>query len=104
MTLGTGKTVQGQGKCKDVQLTLHPNYTRCADFFPLELGHANIILGIQWLETLGLVTTNWKLQIMEFDSNGQQVVLMGNPSLGRSGISLKSMLKTLHMEGEGMLI
>ena len=35
-------------------------------FFPLELGNFEVILGIQRLEKLGNISTNWKLHIMQF--------------------------------------
>lgn len=63
----------------------------CDDFLILELGSSDIILGLQWLEKLGDITTNWKEQIMKFSWEGQFVELRGDPSLGVTQISLKAM-------------
>lgn len=74
------------------------------DFLPLQLGNSDLILGIQWLEKLGTMSTNWKTQTIKFQLRGEQVVLKGDPSLGRTLISLKAMLKTLKGEGDGFVV
>lgn len=50
--LGTEKSIQMTGICKSVFLTL-VNLTIINDFIPLLLGSADVILGVQWLMTLG---------------------------------------------------
>lgn len=55
-TLGTGGTVRGSGECKAVVLNLGA-LEITEDFFPLDLGTSDVILGIQWLEKLGTVST-----------------------------------------------
>lgn len=72
------------------------------DFLPLELGSADVILGIQWLEKLGVVRNNWKTQIMEFKIDGKPIILKGDPTLVRSKISLKAMLRTLKKPATGI--
>ena len=52
---GMGLSVQGVGLCKGVVLQLQDVEVK-ADFLPLNLGSANIILGMQCLETLALPT------------------------------------------------
>ena len=74
------------------------------DFLSLELGNSDVILGIQWLETLGSVRTNWKTQTMQFKWEGRPVMLVGDPSLKRSKISLKTMIKELNKEVGGILV
>ena len=76
--------------------------TLIQDFLSLDLGNSDLILGVQWLETLGPVMTNWKTQTMRFEWQGQKVMLVGDPSLKRSKISL--MLKVLRMGGGGILV
>ena len=59
VTLGTGETVQGEGVCKGVVLDLQ-GVTIVEEFLILPLGSSDVILGIQWLEKLGTISTNWK--------------------------------------------
>jgi hypothetical protein len=48
------------------------------DFYVMDLPDTNIILGVQWLSTLGIVTTNYKTMEMSFTGeNGEKVVLRG---------------------------
>lgn len=74
------------------------------DYFALELGNSDVILGVQWLETLGHITTNWKTQTMQFTWQGRNVILLGDPLLKRSKISLKAMLKVIKKERGGILV
>lgn len=103
VSLGTGDAVQGQGECKAVVLEL-PNVTVIEDFLPLQLGSSDVILGVQWLEKLGTMTANWKTQALQFTLKGQPVKVQGEPSLNRTQVSLKSMLKTLCKVKQGFLI
>lgn len=103
VSLGNGEAVQGAGECKGVRVLIQ-GLTVVEDFLPLELGNSEIILGIQWLEKLGTVMTNWKTQTLKFQVGSETVVIQGNPALGRSFISLKAMIRTLRMEGGGYLI
>lgn len=74
------------------------------NFLPLSLGNSYIILGIEWLEKLGTVKSNWKLQTMSYQMEGRTVELRGDPSLARTRISLKAMIQTLCKEGGGVLL
>lgn len=98
VSLGNGEAIRGEGICKEVRLHLDGGVEVVEDFLPLKLGSSDVILGIQWLEKLGMVLMNWKTQIMKFEVNGEPVTLVGDASLVRSQISLKAMLKVLRKQ------
>lgn len=102
VSLGMGETVQSQGECKSVILQLQ-GLTIIEDFLPIALGNSDLILGLQWLEKLGTMTTNWKSQTLKFKM-GKMVTLKGDASLGRTGISLKAMIKTMRKAGGDFLV
>ncbi|XP_017233746.1 uncharacterized protein LOC108207825 [Daucus carota subsp. sativus] len=104
VSLGNGEAVRGTGLCKEVCVQLDGGLEVVEDFLPLELGSTDVILGVQWLEKLGEVMTNWKTQVMRFEKGGELVTLVGDPSLVRTKISLKAMYKTLKKSGGGYLI
>ena len=81
VTLGTGETVQGEGVCTGVVLELQ-GIKIVEDFLILPLGSSDVILGIQWLEKLGTITTNWKTQTLKFQLDGTTVTLKGDRHLG----------------------
>lgn len=82
-----GKSKMGQGVCEQVKMMVG-NFELIESYYPLDLGHANFILGIQWLKKLGPVTTNWKLQVMWFEWEGNEVTMKGDAPLGRTRVSL----------------
>ena len=63
--MGTGLAVKGEGVCPRVPFTLQ-NVEIVEHFLPLDLGSANIILGMQLLEFLGGMQVNWKTLLMRF--------------------------------------
>lgn len=103
VSLGTGDLVHIHGECKSVILQLQ-GLTIIEDFLPIALGISDLILGLQWLEKLGTMTANWKSQKISFKMGSENVVIQGDASLGRTGITLKAMLKTLRKEGQGFLV
>lgn len=76
VVLGTGETIRGQGVCRGIRLCIQ-GIEICEDFLPLTLGNADVILGIEWLEKLGVVTTNWRTLVMKFNMNGQTFTIGG---------------------------
>ena len=103
MSLGNGEAVQGTGECKGIHVEIQ-GLTICEDFLPLELGSSDVILGVQWLEKLGDMMTNWKQQVMRFKVGEDIVELKGDPSLARSKISLKAMVRALQKEKGGLWV
>lgn len=103
VTLGTGETRVGTGRCKNVEVDLGAMQI-CENFLPLELGHSDIILGVEWLAKLGTVSTNWKTPLMQFNWHGSKVILRGDPSLERSLVTLKSMMKVIRKSKGGILV
>lgn len=101
VSLGNGEPVKGEGMCKGVVIQLDGGVEVEEDFLPLKLGSSDIILGIQWLEKLGMVLTNWKTQVMKFEVKGEPVTLVGDPTLVKSQVSLKAMLKGIKKQGGG---
>ena len=72
--MGMGSIVKGEGICCGVVLTLQ-SIEMMADFLFLDLGSADVILGMQWLESLGGMQVNWKLLTMRFQGRGVIVLL-----------------------------
>ncbi|XP_031270798.1 uncharacterized protein LOC116129193 [Pistacia vera] len=101
--VGNDFTVRGECICRRVQLRIQ-GIELPQDYFPFELGGANVVLGISWLSTLGDVCANWRNLTMAFISEGKRVLLQGDPSLVKTVVSLKAMLKSLQREDAGYLI
>lgn len=104
VSLGNGEAIRGDGVCRGVRLQLDGGLEVEEDFLPLQLGSSDIILGIQWLEKLGMVLTNRKTQVMKFEIKGEPITLVGDPSLVKSQISLKAMRRVLRKGNEGFLV
>ncbi|XP_056852913.1 uncharacterized protein LOC130502194 [Raphanus sativus] len=98
-----GVNVQGRGVVDGVTLIL-PSCQFTTSFLPLELGVADIILGVQWLDPLGEMRVNWQQQWMKICVAGKWVELKGDLSLHSEAVSLKSLWKIVEAEGEGVLV
>ncbi|XP_078440480.1 uncharacterized protein LOC144710546 [Wolffia australiana] len=99
ITLGNGHKVPRQGIFKYVPLTIQE--LRVVDhFLPLPMGNVDVILGMQWLTTMGKTVVEWNTLRMTFQRDGHNITLQGDPSLNRSGISFKAMHKEIQQENE----
>jgi hypothetical protein len=54
------------------------NYTVRDTFYVVDLSDTDVVLGVQWMITLGKITTNYQTLEMGFkDQDGKKVVLRG---------------------------
>lgn len=76
MYISNGDSIICQHKCTTVPFTLQG--TRFTlDLFVLSIKGPYIILGIQWLQELGTVTHDYRSSHMEFEWQGQHMILEG---------------------------
>ena len=101
--MGTGDMVRIEGICKNLLLTLQ-DIEIIEDFLPFDLGSADVILGMQWLENLGMMQVNWKTLLMKCQLGTTTITLKGEPSLYKTQISLRALIRTVQHEGKGMLL
>ncbi|KAA0037390.1 ty3-gypsy retrotransposon protein [Cucumis melo var. makuwa] len=101
--LGSGTAVQDKRVCENVEIQL-TNWKVKEEFLPLELGGVDVVLGMQWLHSLGVTVVDWKNFTLTFPNEGKQISIKGDPSLTISRISLKSMFKTWLDQDEEFLI
>ncbi|KAL4019455.1 hypothetical protein IC575_018203 [Cucumis melo] len=101
--LGSGAAVQGKGICEKLEVQLN-GWRIVEDFLPLELGGVDVILGMQWLYSLGVTIVDWKNLSLSFVAEGKEVKIKGDPSLTKARISLKNMMKHWEEKDSGFLI
>ena len=63
--------------------------------YSLPLTGLDLVLGIQWLEQLGLVMCNWQKMTMEFQWEDQECKLQGSNSLAIQSASLEAVSKEI---------
>ncbi|KZV49468.1 hypothetical protein F511_35963 [Dorcoceras hygrometricum] len=95
--LGDGGKVQCQGVCRNLQLDLGDCQLNITGNL-FDLGGVDVILGVEWLRTLGEVRLDWGKMRMRFREGEREIELKGDPSLQWSVVSLKSLHKITEVE------
>ncbi|KAA0055700.1 Ty3/gypsy retrotransposon protein [Cucumis melo var. makuwa] len=101
--LGSGTAVKGKGMCRSVEVQLD-GWKVTDSFLPLQLGGVDMILGMQWLHSLGVTEVDWKRLVLTFHHQGKKVVIRGDPSLIKTRVSLKNLMKTWGADDQGFLV
>jgi hypothetical protein len=74
------------------------NYTMRDTFYVVDLSDMDVVLGVQWMITLGKITTNYQTLEMVFkDQDEKKVVLRGMSTGAPRTVSTKSMERILDM-------
>lgn len=89
--LGDGSRSQSQGVVKGLELNIG-EFKLSPEMHLFELGGIDVVLGMEWLKTLGDMIVNWRLQTMSFWSNKKWVVLQGIDGCERELVALQCIL------------
>ncbi|CAA0840374.1 Unknown protein, partial [Striga hermonthica] len=71
-----------------------------ADLYALPLVGPDVMLGVQWLEGLGKVTTDFRIGVTEFKSGGREVTLSTGTEKGTKEVGLKSIQRVWRSGGQ----
>ncbi|KAJ0008397.1 hypothetical protein Pint_29444 [Pistacia integerrima] len=74
--IGNGKTLHCSGVCADVELILD-GHKFLLDLFVLPIKGANLVLGTQWLSTLGPILMDYKAFTLSFTWQCNSLILHG---------------------------
>ncbi|KAL5844476.1 hypothetical protein ACOSQ3_010530 [Xanthoceras sorbifolium] len=88
------------GRCKGVALLIQGHAIQ-VDFFVLPVAACQAVLGVQWLETLGPIETDYKKLTMSFHYDGKVQILHG---LSRQPLEALSDKELMHLEGIGYFL
>lgn len=78
--MGNGQHLACSSWCPRVILTIQ-DLTCDVDLYVLPIAGANIVLGVQWLKTLGPVLTDYSLMTMKFFYDQRLIELRGDTDL-----------------------
>ena len=74
--IANGGTLPCKGKCLHVRIS-NGYYSLRSDIFSFPLGECDVVLGAQWLCTLGHILCNFAELWMQFSINGEKHTLKG---------------------------
>ena len=74
--VANGGTINCSGKCHNIKLTMG-EYVLNSPMLSIPMGGADVVLGVQWLQSLGTVAFNFQELFLKFFSEGKEVELRG---------------------------
>jgi len=75
--VGNGQHLECHTVCEAITIDLQMQ-SFIVDLYVLSIAGANVILGVQWLKSLGPVLTDYTKFSMQFFHNGRMVKLQGD--------------------------
>ena len=96
--IANGGTINCSGKCHNIKLNTG-EYFFDSPMIAIQMGGVDVVLGIQWLQSLGIVALNFQDLFMRFFSEGKEIELrgiQGKPSKVISSNSMENLLKKGH--------
>ncbi|CAH9068042.1 unnamed protein product [Cuscuta europaea] len=100
--IGNGDRIANNGRCEGLALCLQKALIQ-QHFYILDLGE-QIVLGMEWLASLGDVEVNFQKQTIRWKEHGQEQLVQGDPQLNSLEVSLTTMTQILQDAGDGYLV
>jgi len=95
--VASGGTINCSGKCHNIKLCMG-EYVLNSPMLSIPMGGADVVLGVQWLQSFGTMDFNFQELFMKFYAEGKEVELRGIAGKPRKIISSNSMTKLLKKE------
>jgi len=100
--VASGGTINCSRKCHNINLSMG-EYALNSPILSIPMGGADVLLGVQWLQSLGTIAFNFQKLFLNFFWEGKEVELMGiEGKLGKI-INSNSMIKLLNKEQQGVI-
>ena len=78
-------------------------YVLTSSMIAIPMGGDDVVLGVQWLQSLGTITFNFQELFMKFSTKGKEVELRGIPRKPGRIINSNGMKKPLKKEQRGVI-
>ena len=101
--MGNGQKERGEGVCCGVRLKVQ-GVEIVQNFFLMELGGTEMVLGMDWLSSLGKIEADFRAMTLQWKVGGRSWKMVGDPSLCRAQATWKTTMKALKEDGEGYYI
>jgi hypothetical protein len=100
--IADGGTINCSGKCNKINLTMG-EYVMNSPMISIPMGGADVVLGIQWLQSLGTMAFNFQELFMKFSFEGKGIELRGITGKPDKVISSNGMTKLLKKGHQGVI-
>eukprot|EP00253_Pinus_taeda_P024023 PITA_24023 len=74
--VANGGTINCSGKCHNIKLSMG-EYVLTSPMLSIPMGGADVVLGVQWLQSLGTIAFNFQELFMKFSTEEKEVALRG---------------------------
>jgi hypothetical protein len=101
--IADGGTINFSGKCNKINLTMG-EYVMNSPMISIPMGGADVVLGIQWLQSLGTMAFNFQELFMKFSLEGKEIELRGITGKPGKVISSNGMKQLLKKGHQGIIV
>ncbi|XP_058755088.1 uncharacterized protein LOC131628242 [Vicia villosa] len=101
--VGNGEKVKNQGVCEGLEFNMQ-GVKFSQHFFMMELGGTELVLGMDWLASLGKIEANFGELSLKWEKEGLAYEIKGDSALCVRQSNWKAMLRNLRDEGVGFYV
>jgi hypothetical protein len=100
--IADGGTINCSGKCHSIKLNMG-EYVFNIPMISIQMGGVDVVLGVQWLQSLGTMALNFQDLFMRFSLEGKEIELKGVQGKPYNVIIFNSMTKLLKKGHRGFI-
>jgi hypothetical protein len=100
--IADGGTINCSGKCNKINLTMG-EYVMNIQMIVIPMGGVDVVLGIQWLQSLGTMDFNFQELFMKFSLEGKEIELRGITGKPRKVIITNGIKKLFKKGHQGVI-
>jgi hypothetical protein len=101
--IANGGTINCSGKFHKINLTMG-EYVMNSPMISIPMGGVDVVLGVQWLQSLGTMDFNFQELFMKFSLEGKEIELRGITGKPSKVISSNGMKKLLKKGHQGVIV